>query len=90
MATFWEIAQCSLGWPYFLLVRRLFVILVISFYGFEGGIWVLIVPVPGHCILVLLCTQYETIIFIFLQFKYSFFNLSFFDILRRRNIRVSL
>ena len=30
----------------------LFVILVISRFGFEGGVWVLIAPVPGHSILV--------------------------------------
>ena len=29
-----------------------FVILVISRFGFEGGIWVLIAPIPSHCILV--------------------------------------
>ena len=29
----------------------LFVILVISGFGFEGGIWVLIATVPGLCIL---------------------------------------
>ena len=29
-----------------------FIILVISRFGFKGGIWVLIAPVPGHCMLV--------------------------------------
>ena len=29
-----------------------FVILIISRFGFERGIWVVIDPVPGHCILV--------------------------------------
>ena len=33
----------------------IFVILVISRFGFEGGIWVLIAPVPGHCLLVTFC-----------------------------------
>ena len=28
-----------------------------SRFGFEGGIWVLIAPVPGHCILVTLITS---------------------------------
>ena len=52
------------GWPPFVkeLFTRLticslcnltiYAILVISRFGFEGGIWVLIAPVPGHCILV--------------------------------------
>ena len=44
--------NCSLGCPYVLFVFWLFVILVISRSGFEGGIWVLIAPVHGHCILV--------------------------------------
>ena len=30
----------------------LFVMLVITHFGVEGGIWVLIAPVPAHCILV--------------------------------------
>ena len=40
----------------------IFVILVISHFGFEGGIWVLIAPVPGHCILVtfILFSLFET------------------------------
>ena len=36
----------------------LFVILVISRFGFEAGIWVLIAPVPGHCLLVTLIEIY--------------------------------
>ena len=42
----------SLGGPYILFVFWLIVILVISSFGFESAIWVLIAPVPGHCILV--------------------------------------
>ena len=30
----------------------IFVILVVSHFGFEGWIWVLFAPVPGHCSLV--------------------------------------
>ena len=33
-------------------IKCLFVNLVISRFGFEGRIWVLISPVPGHCLLV--------------------------------------
>ena len=33
-------------------VRRLLVILVISRFGFEGGISVMIASVPGHCLIV--------------------------------------
>ena len=53
MATFWEIAAHSVGHNYVLFVFWLFVILhvVISRFGFEGWIWVLIVSVPGLCIL---------------------------------------
>ena len=39
--------SCSLGWPYVLFSFSLFVILVISRFGFEYGIWVLVAPVPG-------------------------------------------
>ena len=35
-----------------MFVFWLFVILVISRFGLEGGIWVLIAPVSGHCLLV--------------------------------------
>ena len=41
----------SLRWSYVLCVFRLFVILVISRFGFDGWIWVLIASVPGLCIL---------------------------------------
>ena len=42
-------------WPPFWkeLPTRLFVgSLCILTFGFEGGVWVLIAPTPGHCILV--------------------------------------
>ena len=39
-----------LGWPYILFVLCLFVILVVSHIGFEGGNWLLIPQVPGHCL----------------------------------------
>ena len=41
--------SCSLGLPYVVFVFRLFVILVISRFGFEGWIWVLIASVPDLC-----------------------------------------
>ena len=44
MATFWEIAAHSVS------VFRLFVILVISRFGFDGLILVLVDSVPGLCI----------------------------------------
>ena len=43
--------SCSLGWP-FVLVFCLFVILVISHFGFESSICLLIAPVHVHCFLV--------------------------------------
>ena len=42
--------SCSLGRSYVLFVFLLFVILVISRFGFDGWIWVLIASVPGLCI----------------------------------------
>ena len=43
--------SCSLGCPYVLFVFCLFVIRsVISRFGFEGRIWILIAQVPGHCL----------------------------------------
>ena len=50
MATFRETAAHS--------VLRLFVMLVVSCFGFECGIWDLIAPVPGHCILVTFSRPY--------------------------------
>ena len=52
MATFWERAAHSVD---HMLV---FVILGISRFGFEGGIWVLIVPVSGYCLRVCLFFTY--------------------------------
>ena len=42
--------SCSLGWPYVLFVFWLFVILVMTRFGFEGWIWVLIASVIDLCI----------------------------------------
>ena len=50
MATFWEIAAHLVD-HMFSFVFRLFVILVISHFGFEGWVWVLIASVPDRCIL---------------------------------------
>ena len=47
--------NCSLGRPYFLFVFCLFVILVISYFGFEGGIWVLIAQFLDISYLLPLC-----------------------------------
>ena len=44
--------SCPLGWPFVLIVFCLFVILVISYFGFESRICLLIAPVPVHCVLV--------------------------------------
>ena len=44
--------SCPLGWPFVLIVFCLFVILVISNFGFESWICLLIAPVPVHCVLV--------------------------------------
>ena len=43
MATFWEIAATSV------FVSGLFVVLVISHFGFENGGFVPIAPVHNHC-----------------------------------------
>ena len=43
--------SCSLGSPYVLFVKCLFEILVISHFSFEDRIPVMIVPVPGYCLL---------------------------------------
>ena len=42
--------SCSFGLPYVLFVSCLFVILVVSYYGFEGGTVVLIASAPGYCL----------------------------------------
>ena len=49
MITFSERADHSVD---HMFVFWLFVILFISLFGFEGGIWVLISIVSGHCILI--------------------------------------
>ena len=51
MATFWERAALSVDHMFYLYFAH-FKILVISRFGFVGGIWVLIAPVHGHCTLV--------------------------------------
>ena len=51
VATFRERAV-HLVYPMFSLYKFLFVILGFSHFGFEGRIWILVVPVPGHCLLV--------------------------------------
>ena len=53
MVTFWERTTRSVD-PMFSLCIMSFVILDISRFGFRARIWVLITPVPGHCILVAL------------------------------------
>ena len=51
--------SCLLGLSYLIFVFCLFVILVISRFGFEGYIWVLIASVPRHAyfllVICLLC-----------------------------------
>ena len=42
--------SCSLGWPCVLIGFCLFVILVISRFGFEGGSGFSIASVPVHCL----------------------------------------
>ena len=49
VASFWEIAAHSVDHMFSLYL--LFVILVISRFGFEGWIWVLFASVPDLCIL---------------------------------------
>ena len=53
----------SLGTPYVLIVFLLFVILVISRFGFGGWIWVLIASVPVLCILILSYTIIEEVLY---------------------------
>ena len=56
MVTFWEIAPNSVN-HMFSFVFWLFVILVISRFGFKGWIWVLIASVPDRCILLTVVVQ---------------------------------
>ena len=44
--------SCPLGWPFVLIVFCLFVILVISHFGFEGGLCLQTASVPVHCFLI--------------------------------------
>ena len=48
MATFWESAAKSVDHIFCFYFDHYFDILVISHFGFDGGIWVLVAPVPGH------------------------------------------
>ena len=41
--------SCSIVCYFYILT---IVILAISHFGFEGGIWVLVASVAGHCILI--------------------------------------
>ena len=45
------VQSCPFGWPCALIVLCLFVILVISRFCFEIGVWFLIAPVPVHSLL---------------------------------------
>ena len=49
--------SCPLGWPFVLIVICLFVILVISHFGFESRICLLIAPVPVHAFSLLFFKQ---------------------------------
>ena len=40
--------SCSFGQPYMFFVLCIFVILLVSHFGFEDGTEVLMAPVPGH------------------------------------------
>ena len=52
MATFWERAAHSVDHIFSLYFNFLiFVVVVISHFGFEGWIWVMIASVPGFCTL---------------------------------------
>ena len=42
---------CSLGWPCVLFVFWLFVILLISRFGFKGWVWIQVASVPDLCVL---------------------------------------
>ena len=51
MTTFWEIADHSVD-TFFSLYFVYLYVLVISHFGFESGICLLIAPVPVHCFLI--------------------------------------
>ena len=48
--------SCPLSWNFVFIVFCVFVVLVISHFGIEGGICLLIAPVPVHCILITFST----------------------------------
>ena len=49
MTTFCEIAAHSFNSVFSLIMSTVFVIMVVSHFGFEGGTVALIAPVPGYC-----------------------------------------
>ena len=51
VTTFWDIAAHSVG-PFVLIVLCLFVNQVISHFGLEGGVCLLIAPVPVYCLFI--------------------------------------
>ena len=55
-------------WPCVLIVFCLFVILVISRFGFDGGVWFLIAPVLIHCLLVTFIKHSDNKKYIEIQF----------------------
>ena len=61
--------SCQFGLPRVFIVFCLFVILVISRFGFESRVWFLIAPVPVPCLLVS-CNLLQ-FIFSFRSFKIS-------------------
>ena len=58
MATVWE--NISFGLPYVLFVLCLFVILVISHFGFGAGL-VMVASVPGHSVSFACCDKFHFI-----------------------------
>ena len=56
-----------LGWPCVLIVSCLFFfyqfLVFFSHFGFEGGVWILIGPVPVHCLLVTYIIEFSDISF---------------------------
>ena len=55
MATFWEKSAHSVDHVFSLHFD--YVILAFSRFDYEGGIWVLIAPILGHCILFTFCND---------------------------------
>ena len=54
MAALADPCLCSMYLPYVPHVICIFVILVMSHFGFEGRIFVLVVPPSGHCLFLVL------------------------------------